>query len=497
MSSVTTEDLRVEPANVPGASPAPTVPNDQVIVLFGATGDLAKRKLLPGMFHLAEAGLMPERFIVIGASRSEMEDGEFVALAREAVNESGHGPVSEDAWQRFAASLRFAATGDGPEALGEAVKRAKEELGGDPRLLHYLSLPPSAHAEVIETLGALGLDARSRIILEKPFGTDLVSARELDARLHSVFDEEQIFRIDHYLGREAVQSLLAVRFANGMFEPVWNRAHIDHVQIDIPETLSIGMRASFYEQTGAFRDMVVTHLFQVLGFVAMEPPTSLSSKSLSVERQKVFDSMLPLNPGDVVRGQYDGYRGEDGVAPDSDTETFVALRAFIDNWRWAGVPFYLRSGKRLAETRHRLTVAFREPPRRMFPLDCGHFAESFGCDHFTFELGHHPSISASFLAKVPGPSMRLGQAHMHFSYEDSFGGPEQALDAYERLIHDVMVGHRTFFSTSDAIERLWEVSEPLLRDPPPLELYEPGSWGPPGAGALIEPRRWHLPSGHD
>jgi glucose-6-phosphate 1-dehydrogenase len=497
MSSVTTEDLRVEPANVPGASPAPTVPNDQVIVLFGATGDLAKRKLLPGMFHLAEAGLMPERFIVIGASRSEMEDGEFVALAREAVNESGHGPVSEDAWQRFAASLRFAATGGGPEALGEAVKRAKEELRGDPRLLHYLSLPPSAHAEVIETLGALGLDARSRIILEKPFGTDLVSARELDARLHSVFDEEQIFRIDHYLGREAVQSLLAVRFANGMFEPVWNRAHIDHVQIDIPETLSIGMRASFYEQTGAFRDMVVTHLFQVLGFVAMEPPTSLSSKSLSVERQKVFDSMLPLNPGDVVRGQYAGYRGEDGVAPDSDTETFVALRAFVDNWRWAGVPFYLRSGKRLAETRHRLTVAFREPPRRMFPLDCGHFAESFGCDHFTFELGHHPSISASFLAKVPGPSMRLGQAHMHFSYEDSFGGPEQALDAYERLIHDVMVGHRTFFSTSDAIERLWEVSEPLLSDPPPLELYEPGSWGPPGAKALIEPRRWHLPSGHD
>jgi glucose-6-phosphate 1-dehydrogenase len=287
-----------------------------------------------------------------------------------------------------------------------------------------------------------------------------------------------------------------VRFANGMFEPVWNRNHVDHVQIDVPETLSIGMRGSFYEQTGAFRDMVVTHLFQLLGFVAMEPPTSLHAKALSAERQKVFDAMPPLDPGAAVRGQYAGYREHEGVAPDSETETFVALRAFVDNWRWAGVPFYLRSGKRLAESRHLLTVAFTEPPRRMFPIDTGHFAEAFGCDHLTFELGDPGSISASFLAKVPGPTLRLGQAHMRFSYSDSLGGPEQALDAYERLIHDVMVGHRTFFTTSEAIERLWTVSEPLLHNSPPLETYEPGSWGPPGAEALIAPRRWHLPSGH-
>jgi glucose-6-phosphate 1-dehydrogenase len=480
----------------PAVAPSPTVPDDHVIVLFGATGDLARRKLLPGMYRLAEAGLMPERFVIVGVSRKELDDDEFRALARDAVGEWGRAPASGDSWERFTAALRFATIGEGFETLDEEVSLAKEELGEEARLLHYLSLPPSAQPAAIEALGALGLGERSRIILEKPFGTDLASARKLDALLHSVFEEEQIFRIDHYLGRDAVQNLLALRFANGMFEPVWNRTHIGHIQIDVPETLSIGMRAGFYEQTGAFRDMIVTHLFQVLGFVAMEPPTSLDSKALGVERQKAFDSMLPLSRRDVVRGQYAGYREEKGVAPDSDTETFVALRAFVDNWRWAGVPFYLRSGKRLAETRHLLTVAFREPPRRMFEVDASQIADSFGCDHLTFELGDPGSISASFLAKVPGPTLRLGQAHMQFSYSDSFGGPEQALDAYERLIHDVLVGHRTFFTTSEAIERLWEVSDPVLRDPPPLEIYEPGSWGPPSAQSLVEPHRWHLPSEH-
>ena len=334
------------------------------------------------------------------------------------------------------------------------------------------------------------------MITEKPFGTDLASARALNAELHSVFDERDIYRIDHYLGREAVQNLLALRFANGMFEPIWNRNHIDHVQIDIPETLSIEMRGSFYEETGAFRDMVVTHLFQVLGFVAMEPPLELEPKPLGLEREKVFDSMSPLRPEDVVRGQYVGYRDEDGVAADSETETFVAVRALVDNWRWEGVPFYLRSGKRLAESKHVLTIAFKQPPRRMFPLDCSQVVESFGHDHLTFELGDPGSISASFLAKVPGPRIELGEAHMRFSYGDSFGGVEQALDPYERLIHDVMLGDRTLFTSSDAIERLWEISEPVLDSPPPVEVYEPGSWGPTDAGRLIAPRRWHLPSDH-
>lgn len=488
--------MAVEIAEAAAPAAEATVPNDQVIVLFGATGDLARRKLLPGIFHLFEAGLMPERFALIGAARSALSEQEFVELAREAICGSGRRPDPGESLDRFVETLRFAPIGDGFEQLGTAVAGAKKELADGAQLLHYLSLPPAAYAGVLEGLGHSGLGKDARVIMEKPFGRDLASARELDALVHTVFAEEQVFRIDHYLGREAVQNLLAMRFANGMFEPVWNRNHIDHIQIDVPETLSIEMRGSFYEETGAFRDMIVTHLFQVLSFVAMEPPTSLNAKALMIEREKVFDSMLPLRPGDVVRGQYAGYREEDGVAADSDTETFVALRASIDNWRWEGVPFYLRSGKRMAETRHLLTVAFSQPPRRMFPLDCNQIAESFGHDHLTFELGDPGSITASFLAKVPGPALQLGEAHMRFNYADSFGGPGQALDAYERLIHDVMVGDRTLFTASAAIERLWEVADPVVRDPAPAQLYEPGSWGPEAADALLEPRHWHLPSNH-
>jgi len=471
-------------------------PDDHVIVLFGATGDLARRKLLPGLFHLSEAGLMPDRFRIICTSRRELADDEFRELARAAVDEFGREPTTSESWDAFAATLSSAGIGEGFGALRDAVAGARKELGGEPRLLHYLSVPPGASATIVEELGEAGLSEGARIIMEKPFGTDLASARELNERVLAVFDESQVFRIDHYLGREAVQNLLAVRFANGMFEPVWNRDHIDHIQIDVPETLSIGTRASFYERIGAFRDMVVTHLFQVLGFVAMEPPTSLDAKTLAAEKTKVFESMPPIEPDAVVRGQYEGYRDTDGVGPDSDTETFVALRAFVDNWRWAGVPFYLRTGKRLAESRHLLTVAFTQPPRRMFPLNCHYVAEAFGHDHLTFELGDPGSISTSFLAKVPGPTLQLGEAHMHFSYATAFGGPEQALEAYERLIHDVMLGDRMLFTTSDAIESVWEVSRRVLEDPPPVQLHETGSWGPPPVRDLIAPRRWHLPSDH-
>jgi len=471
-------------------------PRDQAIVLFGATGDLAKRKLLPGMYHLMRVGLMPERFRIIGAARRGLDEEEFRELARASVRGSSRKAGDHEAWERFAESLRFAGVGEGFEDLGEAVAAARGELGEEAETLIYLSLPPKAMEATVDEIGELGFGRGARVITEKPFGTDLESARRLNRKLHSVFDEHCIFRIDHYLGREAVQNLLALRFANGMFEPVWNRNHIDHVQIDIPETLSIEMRGSFYEETGAFRDMLVTHLFQVLGFVAMEPPTTLAAKALGVEREKVFESMPALRPGDAVRGQYEGYREEGGVAADSDTETFVAVEAFVDNWRWEGVPFYLRSGKRLAESRHLLTVAFKQPPRRMFPLDCDQIAESFGHDHLTFELGDPGSISASFLAKVPGPGIELGEAHMRFSYADNFGGNDQALDPYERLIHDVMVGDRTLFSSSEAIERLWEISQPLLDDPPPAITYEPGSWGPREIDELIAPRRWHLPSEH-
>ena len=488
--------MSVATASASAEKAAPEIPANQVIVLFGATGDLAKRKLLPGMFHLSQVGLMPAGFRIVGAARHAIEVEEFREQARQAIEASGRQDMSPATWSPFADSLRFAGVGDGFEPLAEAVAVAREELGGEAGVLYYLSLPPAAMAGTVEALGAAGLGQGARVILEKPFGTDLESARHLNALLHSVFEERCIFRIDHYLGREAVQNLLALRFANGMFEPVWNRNHIDHVQIDIPETLSIEMRGSFYEETGAFRDMIVTHLFQILGFVAMEPPTSLEPKALGTEREKVFDSMAPLRAENVVRGQYAGYRDEDGVAADSGTETFVAIKAFVDNWRWEGVPFYLRSGKRLAESRHLLTIAYKQPPLRMFPLDCDQIVESFGHDHLTFELGEPGSISASFLAKVPGPTIELGEAHMRFSYADTFGGTERALDAYERLIHDVMVGDRTFFTSSAAIERLWEVSEPVLEQPSPALPYEPGSWGPVEADALIAPRRWHLPSDH-
>jgi glucose-6-phosphate 1-dehydrogenase len=479
----------------PPASPAPApTPDDCVIVIFGATGDLARRKLLPGLFHLQQAGLMPNGFRIVGCARTELSDDEFRARARSAVEQFGRMAPDEERWEPFARLLSYVGTADGLDRLATAVTDAQRQIGGRPRVLHYLSVPPSASAAVVTELRTTGLNEEARVIMEKPFGTDLASSRALNATLLTAFGESQIFRIDHFLGKEAVQNILALRFANGLFEPVWNRNHIDHVQIDVPETLSIGTRAGFYEGTGAFRDMVVTHLFQVLGFVAMEPPTSLEPETLAAEKTKVFDAMPPLRQSDIVRGQYEGYRSEQGVASDSETETFVAVRAHVDNWRWTGVPFFLRTGKRLAESRQVLTLAFNQPPRRMFPIDAHFTAESFGSDHLTFELGDPGSISVNFLAKVPGPTMELGEAHMDFSYASAFGGDEHALEAYERLIHDVMIGDRTLFTTSEGIERLWEVSAPVLESPPPVMPYKPGSWGPEAIDELIAPRRWHLPA---
>jgi glucose-6-phosphate 1-dehydrogenase len=473
-----------------------STPDDCVIVMFGASGDLARRKLLPGLFHLQQSGLMPDGFRIVGCSRTELSDEEFRSFSRSAVEEFGRMPPDAEHWEPFAKLLSYVGTADGLDRLAKAVADAKRQLGGRSRLLHYLSVPPAASAGIVTELRTTGLNADARVIMEKPFGTDLASSRALNATLLTAFDESQIFRIDHFLGKEAVQNILALRFANGIFEPIWNRDHIDHVQIEAPETLSIGTRAAFYEDTGAFRDMVVTHLFQVLGFVAMEPPNTFAPETLAAEKIKVFDAMPLLAPSDVVRGQYQGYRDEDGVQPDSETETFVAVRAQVDNWRWAGVPFFLRTGKRLAESRESLTLAFKQPPRRMFPVDARYAVESFGSDHLTFELGDPGSISVSFLAKVPGPTLELGEAQMNFDYASAFGSEEHAVEAYERLIHDVMIGDRTLFTTSGGIERLWEVSAPVLDSPPPVSLYESGSWGPGAIDELIAPRRWHLPTTH-
>ncbi|HEY1590963.1 MAG TPA: glucose-6-phosphate dehydrogenase [Solirubrobacteraceae bacterium] len=467
-------------------------PENNVIVLFGATGDLAGRKLFPGLFHLFELGLMPEGFRIVGSAHSELSDDEFRSRVRSSIESSDRASPDGDHIEQFVQRLSYAAVTDELEKVVAAVESARKAVNAK-LLIHYLSVPPNASRGIIEQLGSTGLSAGARVIMEKPFGTDLASARALNATLHGSFEESQIFRIDHYVGREAVQNILALRFANGMFEPIWNRNHIDQVQIDVPETLSIGMRAAFYEATGAYRDMVVTHLLQVLGFVAMEPPTSFDATDLAAERGKVFDAMALIEPGDAVRGQYDGYRDEAGVAPDSDTETFVAVRVRVDNWRWSGVPFFLRAGKRMAQSRHVLTLVYRRPPRQIFPLDPDYAPESFHSDHLTFELGEPGSIAADFLAKVPGPALRLGEARMSFTYADAFGGPMSLLEPYERLIHDVMLGDRTLFTTSSAIERLWENSAPLLDTPPPVQPYEPGSWGPAAADELIAPRRWNLP----
>jgi glucose-6-phosphate 1-dehydrogenase len=343
---------------------------------------------------------------------------------------------------------------------------------------------------VVQTLARANLVERSRIIMEKPFGTDLASAKALNDAVHEVFDESQVYRIDHFLGKEAAQNILAFRFANGLFEPIWNRDHIDHVQIDVPETLSVGARGLFYDATGAFRDMVVTHLLQILAFMAMEPPTALEPRAISEEKNKVFRSLCPIDPSEVVRGQYDGYRETPGVAPDSDTETFVALKCTIDNWRWAGVPFFLRTGKRMAEGARIISIAFREPPRSMFPLDSG--VGKMGPDHLTFDLADSSKLSLSFYGKRPGPGMKLDKLSLQFALQEtSYEG--EVLEAYERLIHDAMSGDHTLFNGAEGIERLWEVSTPLLEHPPPVLPYPQGSWGPDAMNELIAPHHWRLP----
>jgi glucose-6-phosphate 1-dehydrogenase len=460
-----------------------------VVVLVGATGDLARRKLLPGLFHLSSSGFIPACRI-IGVSLDNLDTQGFRQFARDALTEFSSRKVDDAAWDSFAGSLTYVPQAQGAGALRAAVLAAEQSFNGESRRLHYLSVPPNAALSAVRLLGEADLVDRSRIVMEKPFGTDLESAVTLNARLHEVFAEDQIFRIDHFLGKEPAQNILAFRFANGLFEPIWNRNFIDHVQIDVPETLGLGKRSGFYEQTGAYRDMVVTHLFQILAFMGMEAPTSLEPKPISEEKNKVFRSMLPIKPADVVRGQYTGYRSEDGVHPDSDTETFIALKCYIDNWRWAGVPFYLRTGKRLGEGQRIISIAFREPPKSMFPAGSGIGAQ--GPDHLTFDLADAARVSLSFYGKRPGPGMRLDKLSLQFAMHDT-GHYGDVLEAYERLILDAMRGDHTLFTTAEGIERLWEVSTPLLEGPPPVRFYAPGSWGPNAIHQLVAPHAWRLP----
>jgi glucose-6-phosphate 1-dehydrogenase len=467
-------------------------PDDHVLVIFGATGDLARRKLLPGLWHLAEAGMLPAGYRIVGVSQDSLSSDEFRELARQAVEQFGDVPPTDGDWGAFAEHIRYVGGRFGP-GTSDPLKRAVEEADADldgARRLFFFSVPPVAFGPIVRGLDESGLAAGARVIMEKPFGTDLASARELNALVHSVLDEQQVFRIDHFLGKEGIQNILALRFANGMFEPVWNRDHIDHIQIDVPETLTVAQRVGFYDATGAFRDMVVTHLLQLLGFLAMEPPTSMDAEAIRDEKLKVFRSLRPLDPGEVVRGQYEGYLEHDGVAPGSDTETLVALVAHVDNWRWDGVPILLRTGKRMAADRKLVTIAFREPPRQLFPF-ADDAARRSRQDRLTVDFDERGGITASFLAKKPGPVTELERATMRFGYKSLGTG---ILEAYERLFHDAMIGDKTLFTSAPSIERLWEVAAPLLDAPPPVQPYAQGGWGPePAIHDLIAPRRWALP----
>jgi glucose-6-phosphate 1-dehydrogenase len=465
-----------------------TTPPDTLLVVFGANGDLAKRKLLPALYNLDEGDLLPPHWRVIGTARSQVSDEEFRELTRDAIREHERCNFDEERFGRFSERLSFTSTDFKPgetQALSEAIAKVHHDFADDPQLLFYLSTPPQTFGPITAGLGETGLAKDARVVYEKPFGNDPQSFAELDEIVHSVLREDQAYRIDHFLGKESVQNLLAFRFANGAFEAMWNRAHIDHVQIDVPEDLGVDNRVAFYDQTGATRDMLVTHLFQVLSIVAMEPPVRLRSEPLTIEKFKVFDSMRDLSPDDVVLGQFEGYRDLEGVRDDSSTDTFVAARVYIDNWRWHRVPFYLRTGKAMADKQQLVTLAFRKPPEKMFAdlPDSG-----LERDHLTFDLSSG-AAGFTFLAKRPGPAIKLGRANMRFTYERS---GSELIGPYERLVHDALMGDRTLFTRTDGIARTWELVGPILDLPDP-HPYAQGSWGPEAATDLIAPNLWHLP----
>ena len=463
------------------SSPAPTV-----FVLFGATGDLAKRMVLPAFYRLAIEGLLPRQWRLVGNGRGDVAHEDFRAHVHGALTEFGPKP-EKDQWDEFAQRVFFAGGGfssDDPGSLLDVLAKARESLGGEPQLIHYLAVPPVAFTELTRALGQHNLAEDARVVYEKPFGTSHQGFRALDRVVHSVLDEQQAYRIDHFLGKEATQDLHLLRFANGLFSAMWNREHVDSVQIDVPERLGITDRSVFYDATGAVLDMLVTHLFQVAAEVAMEPPASLGALDLQAAREKVIKSFRPLDPAEVVLGQFDGYRDVPGVAPKSTQDTFVAARLWIDNPRWHGVPFYLRTGKRLAASQQRVSLILREPAG---PL-AGQLANNSNV--LSFSLAGDGEIDLSLVAKKPGPGLNIDEAHTSIPLSTLPGG--DPLPPYVRLIHDVILGDRSLFTRPDGLAAVWEVAEPLLSNPPRVASYAPGSWGPAEARDLIAPGCWLL-----
>ena len=487
---------------------AERIPEPGVLTIFGASGDLTKRKLLPALFHLFQSNLLPEKFAIVGVARRPLGD-EFAKDMREGIIEFGGADASDPKVDAFVGSISyFALNFDDPNhyaALKAELDRIAEEKSIGPDRLFYLATAPEFFAGIVENLGAQGLakpeKGRTAIVIEKPFGHDLDSARELNHQVNAVFSESQVFRIDHYLGKETVQNLLVFRFANGIFEPVWKRNYIDHVQITVAETLGVEGRGPFYEKAGALRDVVQNHMMELLALVALEPPSSFEAESVRREKLKVWQAIPPIPILHAVRGQYGpgivagehvvGYRDEERVNPESGTETYAALRLEIESWRWAGVPFYLRAGKRMKKRATEISIQFKQPPLLIFNRmqSTGPCAE-IQPNLLTIRIQPDEGIALRFGAKVPTSSqMSVCPVTMDFDYEAAFG--KSNANGYERLLLDAMLGDQTLFSHRDGVETNWALYTPIIeawaaKKPQVFPNYFAGSWGPECADHLLE-----------
>jgi glucose-6-phosphate 1-dehydrogenase len=461
------------------------------IVIFGASGDLTQRKLIPALYNLYLKKRLNNHFSIVGVSRTPFEHATFRDKLQESTKQFAQSVFAEDSWAEFAEHIFYnsgnATTPDDFKRLDSFLQELEH---GPANRLYYLSTSPSLYESTVENLGATGMakedEGWRRIIIEKPFGYDLPSALALNKVVHSVFDENQVYRIDHYLGKETAQNILFFRFANTIFEPVWNRNYIDHVQVTVAESVDVGHRAGYYDGSGVLRDMFQNHLLQLLALVAMEPPASFNATSLRNEKVKLLSSIRPIDLNDTVRAQYEGYRQTKGVAPDSQTPTYAALKLYIDNWRWHGVPFYMRSGKALARKTSQIRIRFQRPPHLMFhrPND-----GSFTPNTLSICIQPDEGINLKFEAKVPDSAQDTRSVNMDFQYSTAFGELEIP-EAYERLLLDALHGDPSLFTRSDEIETLWELINPILdgwkmRNVPPVVTYSRGSWGPVEADALL------------
>ncbi len=461
-----------------------------VLVVFGASGDLTTRKLLPAIDRLAAKGRLDERFMLVGIARTELDDRDFQERAMAAVADPS--PEYKDLVGRF----RYVAGDYGGDETFVKLERLLSELAL-PQCVYYLATVPTVVSEIIEGLGRHHLND-ARIVIEKPYGRDLESVQQLDDCVHGVFAESQVYRIDHYLGKETVQNVLALRFANAIFEPIWNRRYVDHVQITVAEDIGVEHRGSFYETAGAMRDIVQNHVMQVMALMAMEPPVTIDAQGIRDEKVKALRAVPIMTPADVaasvVRAQYLGYINEEGVAPDSQVETFVAMRLHIENWRWAGVPFYIRTGKRLAARATEVVLQFHEVPHLPFATSQ---ASGLGPNLLVLRIQPDEGITLRFGAKVPGQEFNVRSVSMDFTYSEEFA--EEPPDAYERLLLDAMLGDPTLFIRTDEVMQAWRIVQPILdaweRDDTPIPRYRPGTWGPAEAGGILEhgDDRWHDP----